>query len=592
MNGPHSFPVGRATRVLLCLPIGVLVAAELARLPSAFGATLGNPIAPLGAAALVAVAAATIHAACRRPSLLGALFGSIFALAAFVCFDLDVPRRRGVALAIGAAVTIEASRMLIEHCALRGRAWVAIGSAILIALAVGGFQARAAADRAPLRGEISVSSASPRQAPPRAARSIVLITMDTTRRVDLGCYGQERATTPHIDSFAAGSTRFSRAYATSPFTAPSIASIITGQLPVDHGSISSSPLLAPGSMTLAEHCYESGFETAGFLDNPWLGTDFGLARGYEYLSRQTNLREIERWLDARQGQRFFLHVHLFHPHGPYDLRTEGLAALGGPSVPPAAREIGDSIPARRIRDGEVPGRSGLSPEEMRWAHDIYLSEVRAMDDWIGSFLGALDERDLLESSVIALTADHGEEFGERGGMHHSHTLFGELVHVPLIIRSRELVTGSREQTISLAALGPSLATLAGIEPMPGMSESIPGLNSNPANSSKPKPAISIRCRQAGRHFLRATTDRWALHVRLIPDREGEEIWLFDLAADPGESTNVLGQFENVASEILSTTGVTAALEGLRKISLVPEEGTQRVLTPRTARDLRVLGYAK
>ncbi len=593
LSGPPSIPASSAARLLFCLPLAVVALSELARWPSALGFTLGFPVSPFGAVPLAAIAAVALHAAARRPSLAGAIFGTLFALATFVCLDLDVPRRRGLVLALAAAGTIEASRAWVEWCAARSARLGVLAATLLCAAAAAGAVARFAVDREPLRGSIQPSSDGPRPTPTGGARSIVLITMDTTRLVDLGCYGQTRPATPHIDRFAKASTRFTRAYSTSPFTAPSVASMVTGQLPMDHGSIASSPMLDPDAVTLAEHCYSKGYETAGFLDNPWLGADFGLTRGYEYLSRRTDHDEIKRWLDAREGRRFLLHVHLFHPHGPYDLRHGELEALGGPSVPEGPRGIGNTIAARRIRDGEVPGRSGLSPEEIQWAHDIYLSEVRAMDRWIGGLLALLDERGLLDASVVALTADHGEEFGERGGMHHSHTLFNELVHVPLLLRAPGLLQGVRGEAVSLGGLGPGLAVLAGLEPMAEADDSAPWIREPSALGAPPDlPAISIRCRLAGRHFLRATTDRWSLHVRLIPGREPLELRLFDLNVDPGESSDVHGRFQDVAKELLGAPNVATALAKLRAVPLVPAEGSERPLTPRTASDLRALGYSK
>lgn len=591
-------PATRLALLLAALPLTMALASEIARLLSAFGHTLGHPVAPFGAAALTAVAAATLHAAVRPPSVHGVFFGSLFVLAAFVCLDVEVPRRRGLLFAAGLVCAIDAGRFVLERAASQSRRWGLAAAALLLAAAPAVFLARLHTERAPLRGDLHPSAApGPRGRASgslaEGSRSIVLITMDTTRRSDLGCYGQPRPTTPNIDRFAAGAARFLRAYSTSPFTAPSMASLMTGRLPVDHGSIAAAPMLSADAVTLAEHCYGSGFETAGFLDNPWLGTDFGLARGYEYLSRRTDLDEITAWLDARSGRTFLLHVHLFQPHGPYDLRPEELAALGGATAPAAAMAIGHSVPVRRIRDGEVPGRSGFSPGEIRWAHEIYLSEIRAMDRWIGGLLGVLDERGLLNTSVIALAADHGEEFGERGGMHHSHTLHGELVHVPLIVRAPGLRPGARGGTVSLGGLGPELARLAGLGPMPAGTDAIPWTQNAEADDARLSPvAVSMRCRQAGRHFLRATTNRWALHVRLIPGGESLEMRLFDLSDDPGEASNVLGGFPEIAQGILALPEVANALVKLQGIPLAGLPGARRALTPRTASDLRVLGYSK
>jgi arylsulfatase A-like enzyme len=182
------------------------------------------------------------------------------------------------------------------------------------------------------------------------------------------------------------------------------------------GSVSTAPLLARGVVTLAEHLRARGYATAGFLDNPWLGEAFGLARGYEHLEASARPERVIAWLEEPREEPVFLHVHLFHPHGPYERRD--VEALGGPRAAPAARaRIGDRFDANRIRAGEVPGTHGLTRGELDWLRELYHSEVRAMDADVAAVIEHVSARHRSgRPKLIAVASDHGEEFDERGSL--------------------------------------------------------------------------------------------------------------------------------------------------------------------------------
>ena len=237
---------------------------------------------------------------------------------------------------------------------------------------------------------------------------------------------------PHLDAFAAAATRHTHAVTPSSHTHPAIASLLTGAPPLEHGSLAGAPFLDRSHVTLAEHCSAHGYATAGFLDNPWLHGGFGLERGYAYVEASARPARIERWLDRRGEGPFLLHVHFFHPHGPYDAARAEAAAFAPPGVEPEL--VGDHVDARAIRAGEVPLHHGFAPADLEWMRAMQAAEVRRMDDDFGALMAALEERGLFDRAVVVVASDHGEEFGERGGLHHSHTLFGELVDVPLLVR--------------------------------------------------------------------------------------------------------------------------------------------------------------
>lgn len=564
----------RAVVLVAALPLTLAGLAALAELPSIRGVTLGLLADPRGGAVLVAsgVGASTALIFRGGPALL--LRTVVFILAAYVVCDVAVTRRRGVLLALLGAAAFTIARRAADS--LSGWKSVALSSGAMAIIGAGVLGIQHSARHAPMRTELPPLPRSP--AAPTGARSIVLLSLDTTRADAF----EDPDLMPRLNAFAAGAVRFESAFASAPHTHPSMASLLTGLEPLDHGSVSGSPILRRDVTTLAEHCRSNGFATAGFLDNPWLVPAFGLSRGYEYLSGHTRLSEIDDWLGARdRAKPFLLHVHLFTPHGPYELREHELAALGGSRFADVRERIGTTIQAGVIRRSEVPHRHGFDEREIGWMRDVHLSEVRAMDRWIGDFFAVLEARDLLADAVIAVAGDHGEEFGERGGLHHSHTLFPELVRIPMLLRAPGLEPRVDDRVTSITSLGARVLERAGLPAVH---------HANPVSPIDPERAIvlSVRVRQAGRHLLRATDGEWALHVRVTPGRTSESVALFRHTRDRGEARDIAHEYPDVVERLLGDPQVADALERLRRLPLVPLERTP---VPERARArLEVLGY--
>lgn len=484
------------------------------------------------------------------------------------------PLSRRRAALIACAVAASAALWAL---AARRRGTRALHAAALAVLLTGGWSViRALQPLVPLVLRTADARAERPGAVP-GARSIVLITIDTARRDAFGCYGGPKGATPRIDRFAEGAVRYLDAIATAPHTHPSMASILTGTLPTEHRSISGDPFLAEDVTTLAEHAWASGYDTAGFLDNPWLYGGYGLDRGYAHLESRAELWSIERWLEGRGERPFLLHVHLFHPHGPYELRDDGAAALGIDTGRPAARRVGPWVSAGDIRRGEDPDAHGFGPDEIRWLHDLYATEVWAADAFVGELLEILRRRRLLEGAVIALTADHGEEFGERGGLHHSHTLHAELVDAPLLVRAPGLEPGERPGVFSLAGVAPLLAELAGLGPMEESRSVAAGL------------ALSFRFRKDGAHLVSARTDDLCLQLTWSGASAGPGAELFDRRADPLEGTDLAAERPADVQALSDRPQAAQALRALRRTPLEADPG-RREEPPMARRALDALGY--
>jgi choline-sulfatase len=270
--------------------------------------------------------------------------------------------------------------------------------------------------------------------PPAAARSLLLITIDTLRADRVGASGYAAARTPSIDALATRGTRFTHAYATAPITLPSHASLMSGRYPPGHGARHNGMRVEGTVPLLAETLARSGFATGGFVAAFPLDRRFGLERGFQTYSdrmpridgRTANERkgaqvvdEAIAWLGQNRQKPFFLWVHLFEPHAPYGL-----------------------------------------PTDTRPVSERYDDEVTEADRQAGRLIGALGaDRD---RTFVVLTADHGEAFGEHDEFTHSLFVYDTTLHVPLIVAGPGIGAHTVETPVSLVDVAPTAARRLGI----------------------------------------------------------------------------------------------------------------------------------
>lgn len=315
--------------------------------------------------------------------------------------------------------------------------------------------------------------------------NVLLITIDTLRADHLHCYGQPLPTSPNIDALAARSVVFDRAIAASGYTGPAHSSIMTAKYPRRSSMGFSNGLLALGGVeTLAEVFRQSGYDTAAFVSNAMVAARSGLNQGFEvYDDELPNLepnrpgfferlapQTVERalaWLGRARTKPFFLWVHLQDPHGPY---TPPAPYADQFHLPVVAGE-----PELRVLDDES-GQGGIPPYQLldglRRVSDYrrrYAGEIAFMDQSIGELLAAVERH---RPTIVALTADHGESFGENGFYFaHGHSAAPDLSHVPLIITAPGLRAERRADPVSHVDVMPTLLELAG-RPVPAGLEGI------------------------------------------------------------------------------------------------------------------------
>ncbi|HEX6852414.1 MAG TPA: sulfatase-like hydrolase/transferase [Candidatus Polarisedimenticolaceae bacterium] len=406
-------------------------------------------------------------------------------------------------------------------------------------------------------------------AAPPAERSVVVITMDTTRADRLGAYGNRGGLTPNLDRLAREGSVFDEAISQVPLTLPSHASMFTGRYPATHGVRHNGIYrLRETETTLAERLKERGWETAAFVSAFVLNRGFGIEQGFDvfddvpvnrYEGGRDQVYEAERraldvnkrvaaWLSARPDpkRKFFLWVHYYDPHDPYD--------------------------APELADRKLPGEG-------------YDREVAYMDAAIGDLLGRLERAGVLESAIVMAVSDHGEALGEHGERTHGVFLYEPVVHVPWIVRAPGLVdAGARVKgPVELVDLAPTVLDLVGqpaLEAAQGRSL-LPRLSGSDDGVGRVAYAESLEPRlEFGWSELRMARDSNFKYVQ-APQPE-----LYDLRSDRAESNNLAGNDPERAQEM---AGLLAAWESSTTDASAQADASRK-LDPEEEAKLRSLGY--
>lgn len=270
--------------------------------------------------------------------------------------------------------------------------------------------------------------------------NVILIGIDTLRADHLSCYGYSRATSPSIDKLASEGVRFETAMSAAPWTLPSFATVFTSLYPSQHGAGSLQTRMRATFPTLALMLVKTGYSTAGIVNNATIGPEFGMDLGFEsyYLAppvRECNANRATddalEWIDGNKEKRFFLFVHYFDPHLPYE-PPDPYDSMFNPGY---AGPVGKSFTPQGLgtdRDRGYHTIKALPQADWNQIVSLYDGEIAYTDAAVGRLIAGLDERGLRRNTLVVVLSDHGEEFLEHGGMDHGFTLYDEVLKVPLI----------------------------------------------------------------------------------------------------------------------------------------------------------------
>lgn len=412
----------------------------------------------------------------------------------------------------------------------------------------------------------------------RRRPSVLLVSADTLRADHLSLYGYPRDTSPALERWARRrGVVFRSTVAPSPWTLPSHVSLFTGLDAHRHGVSRQGPIPA-GLPVLAERFRDAGYLTLASTGGGLVVARFGFDRGFDVfhsrevaapadprdaLERGTD--EVLRWLTAHAQEPFFLFFHTYATHTPlvarepFFSRVRGHAGplpdrpLDAEPVPPRASDgfrqryryvwtkpLPDGAPPEPARPPSSPGEPPLDLDDPHLAIDLYDSSIARLDEEMRRVLDRLEDLGLADETIVVFTSDHGESLGENGLWAHTHLHDTNLL-VPLVVAPRPAF-GPRtvEQQVRLVDVAPTILELAGLPPVASMQgrSLVPLLQGRAA--PHPDTAWSYSSRTNWGLGLRVAS-RWKLIVpnTVWPALRGHDE-LYDLAADPGETTNLAG----------------------------------------------------
>lgn len=387
-----------------------------------------------------------------------------------------------------------------------------------------------------------------RRSPPAAASggsakrpNILLIGIDTLRADHVGAWGRDPSLTPAMDRLAGQSDVWLDAYSVFNVTNPSFASILTGFYGKNHGVYDLQTPLPRSHVTLAEHLRQAGYETLALISAAHLGDhNSGLGQGFQDVTRATEHFAGELavdmtldWITARDGKRpFFAWVHLFDPHTPHTPPQP--YALGfRPAEPMGLSPVRLWVPFRK------PGPRSFDENVLGGNRDLYGGEVAYLDRQVGRLLDFLESRGMLENTLVALVADHGEGLGEHGVLYRHVGLHDTTTRVPLMIRwpGRERQGRRIHGLVQTIDLFPTLMASAGLKAPPQDGTDLRELTAEGKTGRR-----AVFAEHAGRLGLMVRTPehKYILsqgNARFFPDGA----YLYDLKADPGEIRNLAGR---------------------------------------------------
>jgi choline-sulfatase len=401
--------------------------------------------------------------------------------------------------------------------------------------------------------------------------SVILITIDTLRADHVGCYGARTVKTPTLDALAHDGVVFERAISQVPLTWPSHAVILTGTYPFQNGvqDFTGQPL-APSFRSVAQAFQKSGYATGAVISAFVLDRSWGLARGFDFYDDAFSAETFEKkdvglvdrragesvahaiaWLKRTPKRPFFLWLHLYDPHSPYD--------------PP-------------------------EPYRSEYRGHLYDGEIAYADHELGKLMAWLKQNHLYDSSLIVALSDHGESLGEHGEDEHGFFVYNATVHVPLIVKppaGSGIAAGRRPEPVETAAVAPTLLHLAGLKDSTDPIHT--QFQSGALLETKPGMRQAARDPAYSETFYPFSSFGWSPLHALESERfhfiEAPKPELYDLQADPGETRDLAAEQPATVAVLREKMQALLAHNPFTR----PDAGTGN-LSPDAQEKLRALGY--
>lgn len=378
-------------------------------------------------------------------------------------------------------------------------------------------------------------------------KNVILLTIDTLRKDMLGCY-EGTNLTPFVDSIQGHCIRFTKAHSTGPYTRAAFPGILTSSYYLEYGM---EQMLSDKKVLISEVLKKAGIVAAAFHSNPFMSEGFGWNRGWDvfydsmdedvddkvpYIKGREINRKMATWLSSHMGagddRPFFLWLHYMDIHEPY-VPERKYIDLVDPSIDLDEEQMFRLFPEVILK------RDVSDKATVEVLKKLYSAHVREADDAVREFFGILDEKAVLKESVIIITSDHGDEFGEHGGISHDGKMYSELVNVPMMIYEPERERGIVSDTlVTTLDIPPTIVYLFDLDPV----EAFEGHSLLPLEAY---PEGGVFGEAVDKHGSFEKGEEKEVHYYREGDlkiiyRERDDAWeLYDLKADPKETRNIV-----------------------------------------------------
>ncbi len=443
-----------------------------------------------------------------------------------------------------------------------------------------------------LAGLVALLSACTERTAPPGPPNVIVCSIETLRRDHCSLHGYHRDTTPFLRKLVGDCWVFDDAYSSSSWTRPSIASLLTGLHPTEHGAQSYKAKLVEALVTLPELLAAHGYETAGFVSNLNVTRERWQCRqGFQTFVDEgikpahLLLPDVNRWLEQRQGaEPFFIYIHTYDPHHNYNAPGQFRDMFAGDYSGPL-QERDD------LRPSVFRKRKDWGDQERRYIQARYDGEIAFTDAMLSRFVAYLRAEGLWENLLFIVTSDHGEGFEERGYWGHGFSVFPEQVRVPLIIK---LPAGSEGGRVA----GPA----GGVDVFPTVLDVLDVGYDGPVSGKSLLPALErghtgrdvIFCEYSDTHAWRPGSRVQSFALITGDAFYVEETWpdgrherhLYDRKADPAGLHDVADSRPEAADEF------ARRLDRWRQQNrpIITDESPELDLDEEAIRELQDLGY--
>jgi len=426
--------------------------------------------------------------------------------------------------------------------------------------------------------------------------NVILIVVDALRADHLGFAGYPLPTTPVIDRLARNALIGANVYAQANWTAPAMASLMSGTYPAVH-KITKSPeaaqdrfaVLPKALSILPQPLHAAGYFTAAVSSCEWISPSSGYGKGFDQFllverKDETVIHEAIGLLRSRKPGPFFLYLHLLDVHDYFNLRVK-VPRFSPSAAPPSPkmRALGQKPRAEIYRWlGDQKNAGGLAGEDLDYLRDRYDFFLNRTDGLIGELIGYLEKAGLADRTAVILTADHGESFSEHGRLiHGGDSLYNEVLRIPLIIHNRALFRRPKiiKENAQSLDIFPTVLDLLDLEPV-----EVSGTPQLQGTNLLARKRDGIVLCVAG-NKMKILDRRWSF----IRNRPGGDAELYDLDRDPGETRNLAAENPDVVRRMtdLLSRKIAASLVLSKKI--LPEDAP---IDENTKQRLKSLGYIK